>query len=101
MWKCEYGALSSILDRSGVGFNSNNDYKIECNGEQLAQNVKVVLYLLLYFMSFFNTTHNCIPVLYLRPTATPKVCATSRGHTMRIGSPYSGRIEATGCGQRT
>ncbi|XP_042025292.1 uncharacterized protein LOC121772317 isoform X1 [Salvia splendens] len=40
MWKREYGALSTILDRSGVGFNSNNDYKIECNNEQWAQIVK-------------------------------------------------------------
>lgn len=40
-WKREYQTLSLILDRSGVGFNANNDFKIECNDEQWAQIVKV------------------------------------------------------------
>ncbi|KAG6408417.1 hypothetical protein SASPL_131428 [Salvia splendens] len=40
MWEREYGALSLILGHSGVGFNSNNDYKIECNDEPWAQIVK-------------------------------------------------------------
>lgn len=33
-WKRDYGSLSFILDRSGIGFNANNDFKIECNDEQ-------------------------------------------------------------------
>ncbi|KAL1535659.1 hypothetical protein AAHA92_28414 [Salvia divinorum] len=39
-WKRCYHSLSLILDRSGVGFNSDGDWKIECNDEQWAQIVK-------------------------------------------------------------
>ncbi|KAG6392976.1 hypothetical protein SASPL_147206 [Salvia splendens] len=39
-WKRDYDSLSLILDRSGVGFNANNDFKIDCNDEQWAQIVK-------------------------------------------------------------
>ena len=40
-WKKFYNSLNSMLDRSGVGFNSDGDWKIECNDEQWAQIVKV------------------------------------------------------------
>ncbi|KAL1557052.1 hypothetical protein AAHA92_10867 [Salvia divinorum] len=40
-WKRCYYSLSLILDRSGVGFNSDGDFKIECNDEQWSQIVKV------------------------------------------------------------
>ncbi|XP_042044750.1 uncharacterized protein LOC121790663 [Salvia splendens] len=39
-WKKIYGALSLVLGRSGVGFNLNGDYKIDCNEEQWEQIIK-------------------------------------------------------------
>ncbi|KAL1567872.1 hypothetical protein AAHA92_03299 [Salvia divinorum] len=39
-WKRCYNSMLLILDRSGVGFNSANDFKIECNDEQWSQIVK-------------------------------------------------------------
>ncbi|KAL1548833.1 hypothetical protein AAHA92_17017 [Salvia divinorum] len=39
-WKKIYGALSLVLGRSGVGFNLNGDYKIDCNEEQWDQIIK-------------------------------------------------------------
>lgn len=40
-WKKNYSSICSILDRSGVGFNVHNDYKIECDDEQWSQIVQV------------------------------------------------------------
>ncbi|KAL1564399.1 hypothetical protein AAHA92_06748 [Salvia divinorum] len=39
-WKRCYNSLLLILDHSGIGFNSDNDFKIECNDEQWSQIVK-------------------------------------------------------------
>ncbi|KAG6426848.1 hypothetical protein SASPL_111083 [Salvia splendens] len=39
-WKKFYNSLNMMLDRSGVGFNSDGDWKIECNDDQWAQIVK-------------------------------------------------------------
>ncbi|KAL1558606.1 hypothetical protein AAHA92_09050 [Salvia divinorum] len=39
-WKKNYVLLSSILNRSGVGFNERGDYKIECDEDQWAQIIK-------------------------------------------------------------
>ncbi|KAL1540521.1 hypothetical protein AAHA92_24864 [Salvia divinorum] len=39
-WKKSYYSLQGILQRSGVGFNLNDDYKIDCDDDQWAQIVK-------------------------------------------------------------
>ncbi|XP_042001907.1 uncharacterized protein LOC121751256 [Salvia splendens] len=39
-WKKNYSSLCTMLDRSGVGFNLHDDYKIECDDEQWAQIVQ-------------------------------------------------------------
>ena len=33
-WKKSYTSLGKLLARSGVGFNSDNEYKIECDDDQ-------------------------------------------------------------------
>lgn len=33
-WKKSYNSLRGILGRSGVGFNSDNEYWIECDDDQ-------------------------------------------------------------------
>lgn len=43
-WKKNYNSLRGILSRSGVGFNLNNDYKIDIDDDQWAQVVAVVFY---------------------------------------------------------
>ncbi|KAG6411838.1 hypothetical protein SASPL_129922 [Salvia splendens] len=40
-WKKNYGSLMMMLNHSGIGFNSDGKYKIECDDEQWAQFVKV------------------------------------------------------------
>lgn len=40
-WKKNYYSLSNILDRSGIGFNLHEDFKIDCSDEQWDQIVKV------------------------------------------------------------
>ena len=40
-WKKCYNSLSRILSRSGVGFNTNGDYKIDIDDDQWAQCVAV------------------------------------------------------------
>lgn len=40
-WKKSYGILRSILSRSGIGFNTDGDYKIDCSDEQWEQIVAV------------------------------------------------------------
>lgn len=40
-WKRNYDSLMMMLNHSGIGFNSDDDYKIECDDEQWAQFVKV------------------------------------------------------------
>lgn len=37
-----FHALSRVLDRSSVGFNVHNDYKIDVNDDQWSQIVKVI-----------------------------------------------------------
>ncbi|KAG6424920.1 hypothetical protein SASPL_115343 [Salvia splendens] len=39
-WKKSYSSLSAILGRSGVGFNMNGDFKIDCDDDQWEQIVK-------------------------------------------------------------
>ncbi|KAG6421189.1 hypothetical protein SASPL_117739 [Salvia splendens] len=39
-WKRDYHSLSNILNRSGIGFNSDCGHRIECNDDQWAQIVK-------------------------------------------------------------
>ncbi|KAG6405281.1 hypothetical protein SASPL_132868 [Salvia splendens] len=39
-WKKSYSSLSAILARSGVGFNMNRDFKIDCDDDQWEQIVK-------------------------------------------------------------
>ncbi|KAG6384851.1 hypothetical protein SASPL_113449 [Salvia splendens] len=39
-WKRNYYSLSKILDRSGVGFNVHNDFKIDCSDDQWDQIVR-------------------------------------------------------------
>ncbi|KAG6430506.1 hypothetical protein SASPL_108576 [Salvia splendens] len=39
-WKRDYHSLSNILNRSGIGFNSDGGHRIECNDDQWAQIVK-------------------------------------------------------------
>ncbi|KAG6411726.1 hypothetical protein SASPL_129810 [Salvia splendens] len=39
-WKKSYNSLGLILGRSGVGFNVNEDYKIDCDDDQWSQIVK-------------------------------------------------------------
>ena len=41
IWKKNYNSLTTILGRSGVGFNLNGDYKIDFDDEQLSQIAKV------------------------------------------------------------
>ncbi|KAL1536295.1 hypothetical protein AAHA92_28970 [Salvia divinorum] len=41
-WKKSYYTLGLILGRSGVGFNMNGDYKIDCDDDQWSQIVKCV-----------------------------------------------------------
>lgn len=33
-WKKNYGSLSYILSRSGVGFNVHGDFTVDCDNEQ-------------------------------------------------------------------
>lgn len=40
-WKKNYGSLTTMLNHSGIGFNSDGNYKIECDDEQWAHFVKV------------------------------------------------------------
>lgn len=40
-WKKSYGLLRNILSRSGVGFNTDNEYKIDCSDDQWEQIVQV------------------------------------------------------------
>lgn len=40
-WKKNYYSLAKILDRSGVGFNLHDDFKIDCSDDQWDQIVKV------------------------------------------------------------
>lgn len=42
-WKRNYYSLINILDRSGVGFNLHNDFKIDCTDDQWDQIVKVCI----------------------------------------------------------
>ncbi|KAL1544818.1 hypothetical protein AAHA92_21621 [Salvia divinorum] len=39
-WKKNYSSLCGILGRSGIGFNLNNDYKIDCDNDQWEQIIK-------------------------------------------------------------
>ncbi|KAG6387388.1 hypothetical protein SASPL_152575 [Salvia splendens] len=39
-WKRNHGSLMMMLNHCGIGFNSNGDYKIECDDEHCAQFVK-------------------------------------------------------------
>ncbi|KAG6392062.1 hypothetical protein SASPL_146268 [Salvia splendens] len=39
-WKKFYSAVSSILERSGVGFNNHDDYKIDCDEHQWTEIIK-------------------------------------------------------------
>ncbi|KAG6413949.1 hypothetical protein SASPL_126665 [Salvia splendens] len=39
-WKRNYGSFKMMLNHSGIGFNSDGQYKIECDDEQWAQFVK-------------------------------------------------------------
>ncbi|XP_047978832.1 uncharacterized protein LOC125220728 [Salvia hispanica] len=57
-WKKNYYSLMQILDRSGVGFNNDGNYKIDIDDEQWAQVVQVVLYILFwsYAHLYFSTT---------------------------------------------
>ncbi|KAG6416596.1 hypothetical protein SASPL_124029 [Salvia splendens] len=50
-WKKSYGLLRSILSRTGIGFNTDGDNKIDCTDEQWEQIVAVStqLYLRLSF----------------------------------------------------
>ncbi|KAG6411087.1 hypothetical protein SASPL_129161 [Salvia splendens] len=41
-WKRNYGSLKMMLNHSGIGFNSDGQYKIECDDEQWAQFVKLI-----------------------------------------------------------
>ena len=41
VWKKHYGSLKMMLNHSGIGFNSDGNYKIECDDESWAQFVKV------------------------------------------------------------
>ncbi|XP_042055577.1 uncharacterized protein LOC121800082 [Salvia splendens] len=40
-WKKSYTSLCKILGRTGVGFNNDGEYKIDCDNEQWAQIVQV------------------------------------------------------------
>ena len=42
-WKESYYSLQQILNLSGVGFNLNEDHKIDCDDQQWAEIVKVCL----------------------------------------------------------
>ncbi|KAG6433261.1 hypothetical protein SASPL_104869 [Salvia splendens] len=39
-WRKSYSSLSAILGRSGVGFNMNGDFKLDCDDDQWEQIVK-------------------------------------------------------------
>ncbi|KAG6397454.1 hypothetical protein SASPL_143621 [Salvia splendens] len=41
-WKKNYGSLMMMLNHSGIGFNSDGKYKIECDDEQWAQFVNMI-----------------------------------------------------------
>ena len=41
-WKKSYGLLRNILSRSGVGFNNDGQYKIDCSDDQWDQIVAVL-----------------------------------------------------------
>ncbi|KAG6400992.1 hypothetical protein SASPL_137837 [Salvia splendens] len=40
-WKRNYSSLVAMMNRSGVGFNNNGDFKIDCSDEQWAQIVQI------------------------------------------------------------
>ena len=40
-WKKFYSAVSSILEKSGVGFNNHGDYKIDCDEHQWSEIIEV------------------------------------------------------------
>lgn len=41
-WKKFYSAVSAILEKSGVGFNNHDDYKIDCDEHQWSEIIKVL-----------------------------------------------------------
>ena len=43
-WNKNYSSLVTILGRSGVRFNSNNDFKIDREDDQWAQIVRVCIF---------------------------------------------------------
>lgn len=49
-WKKSYNGLCIILERSGVGFNVHNDFKIDCSDEQWDHIIKVNLDFILIFL---------------------------------------------------
>lgn len=54
-WKKSYYSLVNILGRSGVGFNSNGDYKIEVDNDQWDQIVNVHEFVLFKSLLFSPT----------------------------------------------
>ena len=51
-WKKQYSAVTSILEKSGVGFNNHGDYKIDCDEHRWSEIIKVVSNQLSLAMSY-------------------------------------------------
>lgn len=75
-WKKFYYSLMQILDRSGVGFNADGNFKIDIDDEQWAQVVQVVYSALLLVDAYLNIMVHYLTVLfnlYGRKTATRSI----------------------------
>ena len=52
VWEASYTSLCKILERTGVGFSSNGDYKIDIDDERWEHVVKVL------------TLHKCVCFMF-------------------------------------
>lgn len=65
-WKKNYYSLMQILDRSGVGFNTDGDYKIDIDDEQWTQVVQVTF-------SYIYPCFVCHNIVYTLAVSTNKI----------------------------
>lgn len=49
-WKKNYATLTTILSRSGVGFNLNGDFMVDCTPEVWDEMIRVYIFFLLKFI---------------------------------------------------
>ena len=70
-WKRTYNLLQGILSRSGVGYNTDGDYKIDVDDEQWSRIIRVTFIYTSYFVRFCTPKHCYIAEKCLHPQAEP------------------------------